>query len=66
LDETKVARTIFRGSYEGLGAGWKQLGEWIEKQGYKAADDRWECYLKGPESSADASEWETELNRAIV
>ncbi len=66
LDETRVARTVFRGSYEGLGAGWKQFNEWIEKQGYKAADERWECYVKGPESSADPLEWETELNRPIV
>ena len=65
LDERKVARTIYRGPYEGLREGWKQFSEWINKQGYKAAEERWECYLKGPEGSADPAEWETELNRPI-
>lgn len=65
LDEAKVARTIFRGSYENLGQAWKQFGEWIEAQGYPLSDERWERYLKGPESSADPAGWETELNRPI-
>jgi effector-binding domain-containing protein len=63
--ETKVVRTIYRGPYEGLREAWGEFGRWIEKQGYQTGDEFWECYLAGPEKSADPSEWETELNRVI-
>jgi effector-binding domain-containing protein len=62
----KVARTIYRGPYEGLGQGWGELGQWITKQAYEPEGEFWECYLAGPERSADPAEWETELNRPIA
>jgi len=66
MDERKVARTVYRGPYQGLGQAWGEFGKWITAQGHKPEDDLWECYLAGPEKSNDPAEWETELNRPIA
>ena len=66
LPEQKVARTIYRGPYEGLAHAWAEFGQWIAKQGYKPESDVWEVYLAGPERNTDPAEWETELNRPIA
>ena len=63
---TKVARTIYTGSYEGLGAAWGEFDAWIATHGHVPAADLWECYLAGPESSADPTKWRTELNRPLA
>jgi effector-binding domain-containing protein len=63
--ETKVARTIYRGPYEGLGDAWREFGKWIEAHGFRPGEDLWECYLAGPEKSNNPAEWETKLSRAI-
>jgi len=63
---TTVARTIFHGDYEGLGAAWGEFNAWIAGKGYTPRPDMWECYLAGPESGADSSKWVTELNRPLV
>lgn len=60
-----VARTIYRGGYEGLGGGWGELMAWISANGHVAAETLWERYVSGPESGPDASAWETELNRPL-
>ena len=60
-----VARTIYRGPYDGLGAAWGEFCQWISAQGHKTADNLWERYLAGPESSPDPAKWETELNRPL-
>jgi effector-binding domain-containing protein len=62
----KVARTVYRGPYEGLGSSWGEFDEWISAQGHKPAADLWERYLAGPESSTDPADWQTELNRPLV
>jgi effector-binding domain-containing protein len=66
LPAAKVARTIYRGSYEGLSSAWGEFGDWITSAGYTAADNLWECYITGPESGADPAAWETELNRPLT
>ena len=66
LPACTVARTIYHGAYEGLGAGWGELGDWIQSHGYTAGTNLWECYVAGPESSLDPSQWRTELNRPLV
>jgi effector-binding domain-containing protein len=66
LTATKVARTIYHGSYEGLGAAWGEFDAWIKASGLKPCPDLWECYVAGPESSADPAAWRTELNRPLV
>ena len=62
----KVARTVYRGPYEGLGAAWGEFDGWIAAQGYRVGADVWECYLAGPESSPEPSAWRTEFSRALV
>ena len=62
LPAAKLARTIYHGGYEGLGAAWGEFRAWIETEGLSAQDCLWECYLAGPESSPDPAKWNTELN----
>ena len=60
---TTVARTVYHGAYEGLGAAW---GDWIAANGHTPAPDLWECYVAGPESNPDPATWRTELNRPLA
>ena len=66
LPATTVARAIYRGPYEELGAAWGEFSRWIAAQGHKPATDLWECYVVGPESGPDPSAWRTELNRPLT
>ena len=61
-----AARTVYHGGYEGLGAAWRELDEWVVAEGRMAAPDLWESYLAGPESSPDPANWRTELNRPLI
>ncbi len=61
----RVARTIYRGPYEGLAAAWGEFDAWIAAQGHKPAADLWECYAAGPESSPDPANWCTEFERPL-
>lgn len=64
--ELPVVQAIYRGPYEGLGAAWAEFDAFAEKNGVPNPGecDLWEIYLKGPESGPDASQYETQLNRA--
>jgi effector-binding domain-containing protein len=62
----RVARTVYQGDYAGLGAAWGEFVAWIGNQGLSEAQDLWERYLVGPESSANPADWRTELNRPLV
>lgn len=66
LPACKVARAIYPGPYEGLGAAWGELNAWIETNGYTPAQNLWEVYLAGPDSSPDPDKWLTELNRPLA
>ena len=61
-----VARTVFHGGYEGLGAAWGEFNAWIAANGHKPGPDFWECYVMGPESSPDPATWRTELSRPLI
>lgn len=61
-----LARTVYHGAYEGLGAAWRELDAWIAANGRTPCPDLWECYVAGPESSADPADWRTELNRPLT
>ncbi len=61
----KVARAIYRGPYEGLGAAWGEFSEWIKANGHSTRPDLYESYLAGPESSSDPSTWRTELSKPL-
>jgi effector-binding domain-containing protein len=66
LPAAKVARAVYRGGYEGLGAAWGEFIAWIDAGKLGAQDSLWECYLSGPESSPDPLQWRTELNRPLT
>jgi effector-binding domain-containing protein len=66
LPAARVARTNYRGGYEGLGAGWGEFDAWIKREGLKHDGSLWEIYAAGPESGADPAGWRTELNRPLV
>ena len=66
LPAVTVARTIYHGSYEGLGPAWAELDAWITAERHTAAPNLWECYVAGPESNPDPASWRTELNRPLT
>lgn len=66
LPAARVARAVFRGPYEGLGAAWGELKGWIAAQGLKEAPTLWEVYLTDPGANPDPSTWRTELNQPLA
>lgn len=66
LPAATVARTIYRGPYEGLGDAWGEFMRWLDANGHRGAGTLWERYVSGPESGADAATWQTELNRPLA
>jgi len=66
LTPRKVARTVYRGPYEGLPGAWGEFEKWIAANEHKTAADLWEVYAVGPESGPDSSAWRTELNRPLI
>jgi effector-binding domain-containing protein len=66
LPAARVARTVYRGGYEGIGAAWGELGAWISREGLKTAENLWEIYAAGPESGSDPAAWRTELYRPLA
>lgn len=66
IPATKVARTVYQGPYEGLGAAWTEFEAWIKTEGLKSAENLWECYAVGPETGPDSSKYRTELNRPLI
>jgi effector-binding domain-containing protein len=65
LPAGKVARTIYSGGYEGLPAAWSEFNAWMEAEKLEQAQDLWELYSVGPQSSPDPANWRTELNRPL-
>ena len=65
LRAARVARTVYHGPYEGLGAAWGEFINWIEAEGLTPAGDLWESYAVGPESSDNPADWRTILNRPL-
>ena len=66
LPAATVARTVYHGGYEGLGAAWGEFGAWMAANGHIAAESLWEFYATGPESGPDTAGWRTELNRPLA
>jgi len=66
LPATRVARTNYRGPYEGLGAAWAEFRAWVDAQGQAATLDLWEFYVVGPESNLGPNAWCTELNQPLT
>jgi effector-binding domain-containing protein len=66
LPAGRVACTAYRGSYEGLGAAWGELMNWIDNEGLATQAGLWECYVSGPESSPDPAQWRTDLYKPLA
>ena len=62
----RVARAVYRGPYEGLGAAWGEFNAWIAAKGHKPGPNFWEVYVAGPESSPDPATFRTQLNRPLT
>ena len=65
LPAAKVARTVYHGPYEGLPAAWGEFTKWMKANGHEQADNLWELYSVGPQSTPDPAGWRTELNRPL-
>ena len=65
LPAARVARTVYHGPYEGLGAAWGAFETWIAAEGHARRPDLWERYLVGPEDGAEPSAWQTELSHPL-
>ena len=66
LPAARVARTIHIGPYEGLPSAWGEFTTWLNANGLKPAEDLWELYSIGPQSTPDPADWRTELNRRLM
>ncbi len=62
----RVARTIYVGPYERLGAAWGEFESWIAAQGQTGSADLYERYLVGPETTSDSASFRTELNHPLT
>ena len=65
LPAAKVARTVYHGPYDGLPGAWGEFVTWMKANGHEQAEDLWEVYQVGPQSSPDPGDWRTELNRPL-
>jgi effector-binding domain-containing protein len=65
LPAARVARTVHSGGYEGLPGAWGEFTAWMKAQGLTQAENLWELYSVGPQSSSDPADWRTELNRPL-
>lgn len=61
-----VAKTVYHGPYEGLGAAWEEFDAWIVEQGHIPGLVLYESYLAGPPANPDPSTWQTELIRPLA
>src|SRR5580704_5907737 len=66
LPGVKVARTVYSGPYEGLPSAWGEFNRWMKANGHEQAENLWEVYSVGPQSSPDPANWRTELNRPLA
>ena len=66
LPAAKVARTVYSGPYEGLPSAWGEFDKWMRANGHEQAQNLWEVYSVGPQSSLDPANWRTELNRPLA
>ena len=62
LTPARVARTVYRGAYDNLGAGWGQFMAWVREQKLPIRGDFWEVYVTGPGDTEDPAAYATQLN----
>ena len=52
---------MHRGSYDGLGATYEQLHDWIHEQGHNEGPAPWESYVDDPAEVDDPTQLRTEV-----
>ena len=62
----KAAKTVLYGDYAGLASAWGEFMDWVETSGHTPASDLYQCYVTGPESSPDPTQWRTELIKPLI
>jgi uncharacterized protein YndB with AHSA1/START domain/effector-binding domain-containing protein len=63
LPACDVARTVYRGGYEGLGAAWARFGSWLQTTGKQGRNELWEIYAGDGQNGGEVR---TELWRPIA
>jgi effector-binding domain-containing protein len=66
LPAARVARTVYHGPYDGLGAAWGEFEAWITANGHTSGPDLWEVYVTDPSTDPDPATWRTEFNRPLL
>lgn len=66
LPAAKIARTVYTGSYEGLGDAWGDFIDMMEAHGLTRAPNLWERYLTDPSTTPNPDDYQTELNHPIL
>ena len=66
LPAMTVGRTLHIGPYEDLGAAYRALTEWINRNGLEAAGPVQERYLNGPGDHATPAEYRTEVEIPVA
>ena len=61
-----VARTEYKGGYEGLAGAWGEFHAWLKANNHTPTGDLWEWYIVGPESTSDPAGWRTILEQPLV
>ena len=65
LPAVTAARAVYSGPYEGLASAWDAFNSWMKENGHVRAENFWEVYAVGPQSSPNPEDWRTELNSPL-
>lgn len=63
---TTVARACHRGSYHDLGAAYRSLAEWVDRNAYRITGPPTEVYLVGPDEVSDPRQLVTEIRLPVA
>lgn len=66
LPAGRVVRAVHAGSFDGLGAAYGRLAEWMTGQGLTPSDSMWEVYLTEPSPDMDPADLRTEINWPVT
>jgi effector-binding domain-containing protein len=66
LPAATVVRTLHVGPYDELGAAYRALTDWIERNGFEAAGPVQERYLNGPGEGVGPADFRTEVEIPVV
>ena len=66
LPAATVVRTLHVGPYDELGAAYRALTDWIERNGFEASGPVQERYLNGPGDGVSPADFRTEVEIPVV